>query len=232
MNIALFGGTFDPVHRGHLAVANAAQRRFHLHQILFVPAYISPLKQRQAVIPFLHRHAMLALATQEEKGFIPSLLEAPAAFGGPARSDTEPSYTIDTVHRLKRTLSSDDRLFFIIGIDAFQDITKWYKAEELLRAVDFIVASRPGYSLAEVVQALPARMRVQARVTRQKSRSGGYIVFGSTVIHLLDGVHEPVSATQVRAAAARSGRTLSRLVGAAVAEYIRKFHLYEEVVSG
>ncbi len=220
MNIALFGGTFDPVHRGHLAVAKAAQRRFKLRQILFVPAYVSPLKQRQPITPLLHRYAMLTLATEHEKAFVPSLLEVPAMLGGTAPDQAGPSYTMETVNRLKRRLGRRDRLFFVIGIDAFLDIAKWYKAAALLQAVEFIVASRPGFCLTDVHGAI------------ERAAAKGDIGQGRASIHLLDGVHETVSATEVRAAASRGGRELNRLVGPAVADYIRKLHLYGTNSSG
>src|SRR5260370_20399949 len=92
MNIGLFGGSFDPIHRGHLTLARAASSRYSLRQVLFVPANVPPHKQKQPLTAFLHRYAMVALGTQEERGFIPSLLEAPeftsAELGsaGPAES--------------------------------------------------------------------------------------------------------------------------------------------------
>src|SRR5437660_2427409 len=89
MNIGLFGGTFDPVHRGHLALARAALEHYKLHRIHFVPANIPPHKQRQPLSAFVHRFAMLALATAEEKSFVPSLLEAPDE-SAPAVSNTSP----------------------------------------------------------------------------------------------------------------------------------------------
>ena len=85
MNIGLFGGTFDPVHRGHMALARAALEQYKLHRVHFVAANIPPHKQRQPLSPFVHRFAMLALATAEEKAFVPSLLEAPEEGGAPAR---------------------------------------------------------------------------------------------------------------------------------------------------
>src|SRR5512142_184488 len=110
MNVAIFGGTFDPVHRGHLNVARAAQKAYKLGRIYFVPADIQPLKQRQPDTPFYHRYAMLSLATQGEKAFIASLMEAP---GEEARRTL--SFTIETVRRFRATLAKSDRLFFLIG---------------------------------------------------------------------------------------------------------------------
>ncbi len=228
MNIALFGGTFDPVHRGHLAVAKAAQARFNLGQVLFVPAAVPPLKQRQPVTPFIHRYAMLVLATQGEKSFQVSLLEAPEPDGGTAAERDSPSYTVDTIRRFKPTLNKSDRLFFLIGIDAFLEVASWRDPESLLREVEFIVASRPGFSLGDVAKALPEGIRPKPEVahTLRKQPAVGDIVLPGATIHFLEEVHEKVSATQVRAAAA-SRRGLANLVGPAVAEYITKVHLYQ-----
>ncbi len=223
MNVAIFGGTFDPVHRGHLAVAGAAQRAYELGRIYFVPADIPPHKQRAAITPYYHRYAMLALATQGEKAFIPSLMEAP---GEEARRT--PSFTLDTVRRFRALLPKSDRLFFLIGIDAFLDIAKWHEPEALLREVDFIVSSRPGFSLADVARALPASLRPAEALTRpfQKQPATGDLALGGVTLHLLAGVEEKVSASQVRAAAAE-GRAIGRLLDERVVEYIRKMHLYK-----
>jgi nicotinate-nucleotide adenylyltransferase len=225
MKIAVFGGTFDPVHRGHLAVARAAAERFDLGKIYFVPADVPPHKQKEPLTSFYHRYAMLALATSGEKAFVPSLIEA----GEGDSAQRSPSYSIETVRRIKRALGKSDRLFFLIGIDAFMDIATWYRAEALLRECDFIVASRPGYSLADVADALPQGIRLPAAVPAafKKQPAKGTIALGGTTIHILDGLREAVSATQVRAAAAR-GRDLHRYVPQSVAEYIRKTGLYKK----
>ena len=160
MNIGFFGGSFDPIHRGHISLAQAAAERYALRQVLFVTAGVPPHKRELPVTPFVHRHAMVALATQDEKQFVASLAEAPEAEVGGQKSDVktkttrvktqsaaevksskaadlareasdagsaEPrvNYTIDTVRRLKATLKKSDRLFLLIGIDAFRDIAKW-----------------------------------------------------------------------------------------------------------
>src|SRR6267154_2356467 len=116
MNIGLFGGTFDPIHRGHLALARAARAGCKLSRILFVPANVPPHKQAQPLSAFAHRHAMIALATAQEKDFVPSLLEAPEDLksGSRAKEKTgarKPNYTIDTVKRLKQSLKKSDQLF-------------------------------------------------------------------------------------------------------------------------
>jgi nicotinate-nucleotide adenylyltransferase len=227
MKIALFGGTFDPVHRGHIVVARAAVAKFGLKQVWFVPADIPPHKQKTPITSFYHRYAMVALAVAGEREFLPSLVEAPDlnASGGERR----PSYSIETVRRVKKSLGKSDHLYFLIGIDAFKDIAKWYKAEELLGECEFIVAARPGSSLAEVASALPEKLRPSAAVTklfRKQAMSGPLVLPGAT-LHFLPETHENVSATQIRAAVGRGG-ALKRLVPDAVAEYIVKERLYRK----
>src|SRR5271170_8121491 len=146
MNIGFFGGTFDPIHRGHLALARAAQERCGLSRILFVPANIPPHKQRQPLSAFAHRYAMIALATAQEKNFVPSLLEAPEDFQlTSSRKEKEkpreekPNYTIDTIKRLKQTFKKVDKLFLLIGIDAFDEIAKWHRSEEIFRECELVV---------------------------------------------------------------------------------------------
>lgn len=229
MNIGLFGGTFDPVHRGHLALARAALEQYKLHRIHFVPANIPPHKQRQPLSPFIHRFSMLVLATAQEKAFVPSLLEATDEGGAPVRKDRQekPNYTIDTIRRLKQSFKASDKLFLLVGMDAFADIAQWHQAEALFRECEFVVASRPGYSLADVANALPESLRPRPEVTRpfHKQAATGDLVLPGATIHLLGDLHQPASATAIRQAAA-AGKPLGRFVDAAVAEYIRKMGLY------
>jgi nicotinate-nucleotide adenylyltransferase len=233
MNIGLFGGSFDPIHRGHLALAQAAAIRYSLRQVLFVPANVPPHKQKQPLTAFIHRYAMVALGTQDERGFVPSLLEAPEAaeFRSAGRPEaavpTRANYSIDTVRRLKQTLKKSDRLFFLIGIDAFRDVAKWREARALLAECDFIVASRPGYSLRDVAESLPEDLRPPAAVTRpfQKQPAKGDLVLPGVTLHLLEGVNQSVSATVIRAAAAQ-GKPLGRWLDPQVADYVRKHGLY------
>src|ERR1043166_621289 len=145
MKIALFGGTFDPVHLGHLAVARAAAEKFGLGRVYFVPADLPPHKQKPKLTDFQHRFAMLALATADDPRFVASLLDAHTG---------EPNYSIQTVRRLKSTLKKTDKLYFLIGMDAFKDISTWKQPVELLAECDFIVVSRPGFSLEGVLRVL------------------------------------------------------------------------------
>src|SRR6266852_970613 len=207
MNIGLFGGTFDPIHKGHLALAHAAQERCELGRVYFVPTNVPPHKSSQPVASYFHRYAMTALAMQGEKALVASLLEAPGEFilhdkktprGSVASA---PNYTIDTIRKLKQTtLKKSDRLFFLIGIDAFKDIAKWREAEALFAECEFIIASRPGYSLADVAIALPEKFRPREEVTKPfaKQPAKGDLVLAGVTLHLLDDMNQKISATEIR----------------------------------
>ena len=161
---------------------------------------------------------MVALATADNKRFVPSLLEASDAeasredlpkLGSTARKGSKgqaladaaqlarvaPNYTIDTVRRLKGSLRKADRLFLLIGVDAFRDIAKWHEARALLGECEFVVASRPGYSLRDVAEALPEELRPPKAVTQpfQKQPASGDLVLPGVTLHLLEGVHQNVS---------------------------------------
>ena len=249
MNTGFFGGRFDPIHRGHISLAQAAAERYSLRQVLFVPVGVPPHKQEQPLTAFVHRYAMVVLATQDEKRFVPSLLEAPheeeqigrmtgdAAGARPHGSKRQAgdaktgreglNYTIDTVRRMKASLRAADRIFLLIGIDAFRDIAKWHEARALLGQCELVVASRPGYSLRDVADALPDEVRPAAEVTRpfHKQPARGDLVLPGVTLHLLEGVHQNVSATAIRAAA-RQGKPMGKWLDARVADYIRKMGLY------
>ncbi len=228
MKIGLFGGTFDPVHLGHIALARAAREQCKLQKILFVPAAVPPHKQSQPLSSFIHRYAMLALATADEKAFIPSLIEAQPEEAGARKTQPKPNYSVETVRRFKRTLKPGDQLFFLIGIDAFAEIATWHEPEELLRECEFVVAGRPGYSLADVANALPASLRPRAEVTKpfHKHPATGDLVLPGVTIHLLGDLRQPASATAIRQAVS-AGKSLGRFLDPHVADYIRKTGLYK-----
>lgn len=234
MNIGLFGGTFDPIHRGHIALAQAAREKYNLGRVLFVPANIPPHKQKQPLTAFAHRYAMVVLATMGEKAFVPSLLEAPADSLSEetdakktARMPLPPNYTVDTIRRLRDALKKSDQISFLIGIDAFRDIGKWHQSEALFQQCEFVVASRPGYSLADVANSLPERLRPAPAVTKpfEKQPAKGDLVLQGATVHILDSVHHAISATAIREAAA-AGKALGKYVDPPVADYIKKMGLY------
>jgi len=138
-----------------------------------------------------------------------------------------PNYSIDTIRRLKQSLKKIDRLFFLIGIDAFKDIAKWREAEALFSECEFIVASRPGFSLADVAGALPEKFRPRGEVTKPfaKQPAVGDLALPGVTLHLLDNVNVKVSATEVRDAV-RAKRPIKKFVPESVEEYIKKEGLY------
>jgi nicotinate-nucleotide adenylyltransferase len=135
LRLALFGGAFDPIHNGHLAVARAAAARFRLDRLLFVPAARPPHKPA-CHAPYADRVRMIEIAVEEERDarFAVSLLEDGAG----------PSYSIDTIEKVRAEMP-DGELFFLIGADAFADIRSWRRWREVARAVVFLVVSRPGH---------------------------------------------------------------------------------------
>jgi len=135
LRVAIFGGTFDPVHEAHLTVAREAARAFGLDQVLLVPAANPPHKSGATEAPYEDRYRMVELACEGEERIVASRLEA----------GTSKSYSIDTVERLRRQLKPEDEIFFLIGADAFAEITTWHRWQDLIGAVDFIVVTRPGH---------------------------------------------------------------------------------------
>jgi len=137
--LGLFGGAFDPIHYGHLRLAETAEVECGLEKILFLPSAFPPHKEPTLLTPFRHRLAMLNLALAGKECFSCSPVEE---FLSP------PSYSIDTVEFLRKSLPSDNEIFFLIGIDAFLEICTWKRYDELLECVSFVVSEREG-DLAE-----------------------------------------------------------------------------------
>jgi nicotinate-nucleotide adenylyltransferase len=131
---ALFGGTFDPIHIGHLRLANEALKAFSLDRVLFVPAANPPHKTTLPLAPYEDRFQMVEIACKPYPSFVPSRLEA----------GSETSYTVDTLERVRPELAPDEELFFLIGADAFAEFRSWKRWEEVAKLVKFLVVSRPG----------------------------------------------------------------------------------------
>ncbi len=214
--IALFGGSFDPIHVGHIAVARAAERRFHLDQVHFIPCGRPPHKHRHDLAPFPHRFAMVALACAEHPHFVPSLAEA-----GPDLSGRQVFYSIDTVRHFRQLSRRDgDHLYFMVGADSFLEIPTWKDYEALLGSCDFIVASRPGFRMEALRLVIPPEL-----LGRTGSLDPRAIALRRTSVYLLDTVTSHVSATEVRRRLHR-GQSIHGLVPLRVEEYILKQALY------
>jgi nicotinate-nucleotide adenylyltransferase len=214
VNIAIFGGTFNPIHAGHLRAARAAARRFELDRVLFVPCGVPPHKVGGNLAPFPHRFAMVALAAQGEPAFVPSLLEAP-------KPDHRPNYSVETAQAVHRTLGSRDRLYFILGLDSFLDLPHWKDYERFSELADFIVASRPGFGSRRLMASL--RNGHGGKV--QPGEGSNLSLPGGAGVHILSGVRAAIASRDIRSAA-RAGRSLVGLVPPLVEEYIRKEELY------
>lgn len=214
--IALYGGTFDPVHLGHLEVARKVSELFEIEKVLFIPAQVAPHKVGRPVTAALHRYAMLALATQNDPKLTISTFEIDA----PNRR-----YTVDTLAHFISALGTTSNLFFIMGADSWAEITTWREWQRLLEMVNHIVVSRPGYELNG-----PPIVRDRIVDVRSTTSSPNLISDGlATKIYLTDVVLKDVSATQIRSCA-QEGRfdELTQFVTVPVAKYIEKYGIYQE----
>ena len=185
--IAIFGGTFDPIHNAHLTVAREAAHRFRLDRVLFIPAGNPPHKTEVTAADFEHRYKMVELACAGHPGFEPSRIE----------EGESPSYSIDTIGRVKQALDPGDKLYFLIGADAFAEIGAWHRSDDVIHAVEFIVVTRPGH--------------------RYSAPNGARV-------NPLETVALPVSSSQIRQKLA-AGQAPGELPKP-VFEYIREHHLY------
>ena len=138
--IALYGGTFDPVHAGHLEIARKVSEVFEIEKVIFIPAQMAPHKVGLPVTAPLHRYAMLALATQNDPRLVVSTYEL---------DDPDRRYTVDTIEHFQRELNDSTELFFIMGADSWSEITTWREWERLLTMTNHIVVTRPGFELTK-----------------------------------------------------------------------------------
>jgi nicotinate-nucleotide adenylyltransferase len=235
--IAFFGGSFDPPHRGHLAIATAAANRFVLDEVLFAPAAHQPFKAEFQATDFLHRYTMTALAIQADPRFVPCLLDAPHCDSTDA---PRPSYTVETLSRLRTSLSAESeptQLFTLLGADSWLDIGQWFQAPRLLALSDWIVAARPGFSLQGAEAALPAEInfeRGESSIDAVNHASASLPACDLTLHHagtaptrvwFLPDLKEDISATELRAALDR-GHLYPELLSPPVLDYIAKTFLY------
>lgn len=211
--VGLFGGTFNPIHLGHLRVAELIQAKFGLEEVLFIPSYIPPHKEAADVAPARDRFIMVRLAIAGHAGFIASPIEIKAR---------QKSYSIITLNKIKK-IYPGALIFFILGADAFLDIETWKSYQEVLTQCQFIIVRRPGYRLSEAKKAVPERLKEQiAFVRRSQPVQPG--VF-SRRFFLVDIPSLPISSTELRRRI-RSGQSIRGFVPPAVEKYIRDKNLY------
>jgi len=214
--IGILGGTFNPIHYGHLAAAEEVRERLKLDRILFIPSFHPPHKQEDDVPSAAHRMEMVRLAIMENATFAPSDIEIKR--GGK-------SYTIDTIETLKRTYLNAE-LFFITGVDSFLDIQTWNHWERLLSLCTFVVLSRPGYRFSDLLKIdflRPAETQVieldQEQRLHAEIHSGTFTVY-LEMIPLYD-----ISSTDIRRRV-KEGRSIKYLLPEMVETYIIKNKLY------
>ena len=232
--VAFFGGSFDPPHLGHLAVARAARAALNLDSVLFAPVGAQPLKPQGSTARFADRLAMTRLAIGTEEGFAVSLADAPNPSGAP-------NYTLETLLRLRAELPQEGVLFCLMGADSFFALRHWHRAAEIPFAAPLIVASRPSQPLDGLMAGLPEGLTMESLPQKSLNDCGvevrSSILFnsagGRTPFYLLPGLHVEISASEIRAqirdlvyetpAPAGSGQAL---LPSSVLDYIRSRGLY------
>ncbi|MCL2216116.1 MAG: nicotinate-nucleotide adenylyltransferase [Defluviitaleaceae bacterium] len=194
--LAVMGGTFDPIHRGHMTVAESVMHEFKPRRVLFVPAGNPPHKPGKPITDGEHRYKMTLAATCENPGFEVSRMEI---------DRTGPSYTVDTLTRLREICPPESKIFFIIGADALLDILFWRDAAKALTLCEFVVAARPGYELKNHIEMLRKE-------------------YGATV-HIVESLQLEISGTDIRERFA-ADKPVSNLMPRAAEDYARKHGLY------
>lgn len=213
--IGVYGGTFDPIHRGHLEVSRAVAHQFALDELLIVPAHRPPHKTSRVIADAYHRYAMAAIATLDDERFKVSTIELEAP---------ERPYTFETLERLREQFGPQVSLFFVMGADSFEELHLWREPERILDSANLIVITRPRHALG--LTHLPARIAAGLMDFRggrpeavASERAGG--------VYLTDAVNMDVSSTEIRRKV-RDGEPIDDDVPPRVADYISKYALYRQ----
>lgn len=208
MRLGILGGTFNPVHFGHLRAAEEARFRVNLDKVIFMPSGNPPLKALD-LIDASHRYTMTRLATASNVNFVVSDIEI---------RQTEKSYTANTLQRL-REIYPEDELFFILGIDAFLDIPNWWQPEALISMIDFIVVARPGFDLMDILKS--------SYVQSADSELNQFQLKSGRKAFVLQMTPLGVSSTDIRRLL-KEGKSIKYLLPEKVEEYIYAHNLYRQ----
>lgn len=224
--VGIYGGTFDPVHNGHIDVARGIIDAFGFDELLFVPAFVPPHKRGRMISSGFHRFAMLVIATQSEPEMRVSTIEL--------ELPSKP-YTVETLARLQAN-DPQSQLFFVMGADSFSEITSWREYERLLTSYSIVVAMRaqisgqgPQNAMTEDESEPGSNLSSQLReriVDLRGARCPSRGELGEQHIFLTDYVLSDVSATRIRGLI-RDGRDASAFVASGVAEYAIKYGIYD-----
>lgn len=213
--IGILGGTFDPIHRGHLDLARAAETALGLTQLFLVPAHVPPHRPQPFASSY-HRFAMVALAVGGRPEWQASDVELQCE---------APSYTSRTLGRLHARGFAPSELFFVLGADAFLDIGSWKDYPDILNAAHFAVVARPSCPVGDLPHRLPALASRMALPQLQTSASGQPVIF------LIDASTADVSATAIRQRRA-TGQPITGFVDPGVQQHIEQHELYTSIVPG
>ena len=205
MRIAILGGTFDPIHNGHLAAAHSVAEAFEVDEVHFVPAFSPPHKQSKGITSPFHRFAMVALATISFGHFRASTIEVDAL---------EKRYTVETLEAMKQTYPGAD-LFFIVGTDMYQEIETWKNFRRLFELAHLVIVNRPGFPFREDVAPFTVLDQSQTPLLPVESAAVFYLPF----------VKLPISSTEIRDDC-RRGEQVSQWLPPEVWSYIERNKLY------
>jgi len=218
--IAYYGGSFDPLHNGHLQIARQLTELFQLDQFVFIPAFHAPHKKNKNPTSAFHRYAMLCLATSDDKQIKVSRMELEAP---------QKPYTVETLTRLKNESNNATQIFFVMGADSWNEITTWREWETVLTIVNIIVVTRPGYPIESSHVTEEIRQRIvdlrnenQLRITNYELRETE-----NQRIFITDAVNLDVSASEIRQKIRGAETDWREKVSVAVANYIEKYEIYK-----
>ncbi|HRI04107.1 MAG TPA: nicotinate-nucleotide adenylyltransferase [Pyrinomonadaceae bacterium] len=215
--IAFYGGSFDPPHRGHLAIADALVEQFGLDSFVFIPAFHAPHKARLKPTSAYDRYAMLCLATQNPANVMVSRMEIEVP---------ERPYSVETLSRIIKQMP-DHEIYFVIGADSWRDILTWREWKKVLTMVNIIVVTRPGVEIG--VDHVTEEIRDRIVDLRNGSEPGAVATgFRSetTAIFISDAVNMDISATEIRRKIRESDPTWHQDATAEVANYVEKYQIY------
>jgi nicotinate-nucleotide adenylyltransferase len=214
--IGILGGTFNPIHYGHLAAAEEVRERLKLDRILFIPSFRPPHKHEDDVPSAAHRMEMVRIAVRENATFETSDIEI---------KRRGKSFTVDTIESLKKSYP-DAELYFITGVDSFLDIQTWNRWERLLSLCTFVVLSRPGYRFADLLK-IGFLMQAEPQMTEldRGQRMHAEIHAGTFTVYMEMIPLYDISSTDIRGRV-KAGRSIKYLLPELVETYIIKYKLY------
>jgi len=213
VRIGLFGGTFDPIHWGHLRSAEEVSETYKLDRVYFIPASIPPHKRGQTTTLARHRLQMVRLAVANNPRFAVSTVEI---------SRPGVSFTVDTIREFAGNLGKGDSLFFIIGLDAFREIGSWWEYKEIFPLCNFIVTSRPGSKESDPLRGTGIAVR---RLFCYDPKQKNYVHKSGRRVYFIELTDIAISASEVRALVAR-GKSVRYLIPSSVGKYIKAHRLY------